>query len=137
MTHHAGEELTIFLDIGKVHLNHLEVFQHHIASNIVPLSDDAGVKPFGGETLGLFEEIATENDRAGGAVPNLVVHGRGGARNHHGRGVLDLHFVQEYTTILSNLNLTSTTDKHLQGAAGTEIGLEHALQASGGRHVHH
>lgn len=75
---------------------------------------------------------------------DLVVHGGGGTRNHHGGGVLDLHLVQEHVSVLGDLDLAGAAHQHLKGTAGPQVGLQHALQTSrrgdvdlqalGGRH---
>jgi hypothetical protein len=43
--------------------------------------------------------------------------------------VLDLHLVEENGTIFGKFNLTSTTNKHLDGSLWSKVSLEHFLES--------
>ena len=83
--------------------------------------------------------------REGGAGEGLrkgtlrtPLHGsRGGRVSDITSRVLDLHLVEEHAAVLGDLDLAGATHKHLEGATGAEVGLEHALKSTGGGHVHH
>lgn len=49
--------------------------------------------------------------------------------------MLDLHLVEENLTILGKLNLTGSTDEHLDSSLRSEVGLKDLLKTLGGLDV--
>uniref|UniRef100_A0A0A9DDV5 Uncharacterized protein n=1 Tax=Arundo donax TaxID=35708 RepID=A0A0A9DDV5_ARUDO len=86
--------------------------------------------------LRLLHKLADKKHSGGCAITTDVVLCHRSPRDHDCCRVLDLHFLQEGVPILGQLDVTSSTDKHLDGALGAEVSLEHVLEALGGVNVH-
>jgi len=96
------------------------------------VNDDTGVDTLAEVALGLAHELTDEEHIGRGAIADDVILGGGGAADHSGSGVLDLHLVEEDATVLSELDLASSTNEHLEGTLGTKVGLEDLLETLSG-----
>ena len=65
-----------------------------------PLDEHARMEAFVQVPLRLLEQLADDEHGGGGAVAGDVVLGDSGARDHHRRGVLDLHLLQQHVAVL-------------------------------------
>ena len=83
-------------------------------------------------SFGLSHEFSDEKNVGGSSISNDIVLGGGSSTNHSGGGVLDLHLVEEDGSILGELDLTSSTDEHLNSSLWPEVGLENLLQSLSG-----
>lgn len=101
-------------------------------SELHTVNEDTGVNSFAEVALSLTHELTDEEHVGGGTVTDDVVLGGGSTADHGSSRVLDLHLVEENSSVLGQLNLSSASDEHLNGALGTEVGLEDLLEALGG-----
>jgi hypothetical protein len=83
-------------------------------------------------SLSLSHELSDEEDTGGSSISNHIILSSGASTNHGGSRMLDLHLMEEDSTILGELNLTSSTDEHLDGSLWTEVGLEDLLETFSG-----
>lgn len=63
------------------------------------------------ESLRLFHHLSDEYNIGCGSISDNVILSRGGACDHAGGGMLDLHFVEQDVSVLGELDLTGSTDK--------------------------
>jgi hypothetical protein len=96
------------------------------------INEDSGVNTLAKVSLGLTHELSDEKHIGRGAVTNDVILSSCCTANHSGSGVLNLHLVEEDATIFGKFDLSSATYEHLESSLGTEVGLEHFLEALGG-----
>ena len=82
-------------------------------------------------SLGLSHDFTDEKDIGGGSITNHIVLGSGGSTNHCGGRMLNLHLMEKDGSVLGELNLTSSSDKHLDGSLWTEVSLEDFLKSLG------
>jgi len=101
-------------------------------SELHAVNEDTGVHSFAEVALSLTHKLADEEHVGGGTVTDNIVLGGGSTADHGGGRVLDLHLVEQNSAVLGQLNLASATDEHLDGALGTEVGLEDLLETLGG-----
>lgn len=80
-------------------------------------------------SLSLSHEFSDEKNTGGGSITDHIVLSGSASTNHGGSWVLDLHFMEEDGAILGQLNLTCTTDEHLNGTLWTQVGLEDLLKS--------
>jgi len=79
----------------------------------VALREDGGVDVLVEQVLGFREEFARDDDRRRGAVPDLVFLGLGDFDDHVGRGVLDVHLVQDGDAVVRDDDAARRVDEHL------------------------
>ena len=110
----------------------LKVLEGLVLGELDTINKDSGVDTVTNVALSLSHELTNEKDVGSGTITNHVVLSSGRTTNHCGSRVLNLHFVEKYSAILGQFNLTGTTDKHLDGTLGTEVGLQNLLETLGG-----
>mmetsp|Transcript_45383 Transcript_45383/g.150482 ORF Transcript_45383/g.150482 Transcript_45383/m.150482 type:complete len:216 (+) Transcript_45383:2210-2857(+) len=114
----------------------VDVLEQRRLRQLDPLAQQPRVHPVREVALCLLHHLADDEDGGGGAVAGDVVLRGGDARNHARGRVLDLHLVQQRVPVLGELDVARAADKHLERALGTEVALEHVLQAAGRVDVH-
>ena len=62
-------------------------------------------------SLGLSHELTDEKDVGGGSITNNIILSSGCTTDHSGGRVLDLHLVEEDSSVLGKLNLSGTANK--------------------------
>ncbi len=75
------------------------------------INDDSRVDSLTEVAFGLAHELSDEKHIGCGAVTDDVILGSGSSANHGSGRVLDLHLMEQNTTILGQLDLTGTTDE--------------------------
>jgi len=123
------EELTGDLLLDLELLEELEALG---LSELHTVNEDSGVNTFSEVTFSLSHDFSSEEDVGGGTISSDIILSGGGATDHRSSGVLDLHLVEEDSSVLGQLNLSSTADEHLDGTLGTEVGLEDFLESLSG-----
>lgn len=101
-------------------------------SELHTVDEDSRVNSFSKESLSLSHDFSSEENVGGGTISSDIILSGSGTTNHRGSGVLDLHLVEEDSSILGQFNLSSTTDEHLNGSLRSEVGLENLLESLGG-----
>jgi len=118
--------------LGLFDLELLEEAKSLSLSLFDTINDDSGMDALTEVALSLAHELSNEEHIGRGAIADDIILGSGSAADHGSSRVLNLHLVEEDATVLGQLDLTGTTDEHLKGALGTEVGLKHFLEALGG-----
>mmetsp|Transcript_4838 Transcript_4838/g.12157 ORF Transcript_4838/g.12157 Transcript_4838/m.12157 type:complete len:574 (-) Transcript_4838:48-1769(-) len=138
----APQEVAIVLDPpagvvgGAIDLELVEELDRGVARDVESLGDDARMQALGGVPLGLFEELAAEEDRGGRSVSRYLVLSSRRPRDQRGSGMLDLHLVKQNVAVLRQFDLAGPSHEHLERAAGAEVGFEHVLKAGCRRDVY-
>jgi len=101
-------------------------------SELDSVNKDSGVDSFSEVAFSLSHEFSSEEDVGGGSISSDIILSSGGATDHRSSGVLDLHLVEEDSSILGQFNLSSTANKHLDGTLRSKVGLEDFLESLGG-----
>lgn len=100
-------------------LEGVQEFECLFSGEFEAFGDDPGMDLLLDESLGLLHEFADEQNVGGGAVACDVVLCGGGAGDHAGGGVLDLHFVEEDAAVLGEFDLSGAADEPEVGDGGT------------------
>ena len=79
----------------------------------VAIHDDRRVDLLLNQRLGLFQQLAREDDGARGAVPDLVVLGLGDLDEHLRGRVLDLDFLEDRDPVVRDRHVAEGVDEHL------------------------
>lgn len=61
---------------------------------------------------------------------------RGSSGDERGRGMLDLHLVEQHIAVFGDLDIARARHQHLHGPTWTQIGLEYILDALGRADIH-
>jgi hypothetical protein len=89
----------------------LKEFEALGLGNLVAINNNAGVDTFAEVSLSLAHELTNEEDVGSSSVTDDLILSGSSASNHSGSWVLDLHLVEEDSSVLSKFNLTGTTDE--------------------------
>jgi len=92
------------------------------------LNKDSWMDTVSDVSLGLSHDFTDEKNVGGGSISDHIILSGGCSTNHGGSGVLNLHLVEENCTILGKLDLTSSTDEHLNGTLWSKVGFEDFLE---------
>ena len=74
------------------------------------------------ERFGLFQKLAGDYHRRGGAVSNLIVLSLGHLDDHLGHRVLDVHLSEDGCAVIGDRSISAAIDEHLV----------HSLRSKGG-----
>ena len=94
-----------------VDLEFLKEFQSFFLGLLQTINDDSRVDSLTEVAFGLAHELSDEKHIGCGAITHDVILGSGSSADHGSGRVLDLHLVEQNTTILGQLDLTGTTDE--------------------------
>ena len=92
------------------------------------LNKDSWMDTISDVSLGLSHDFTDPKNVCGGSISDHIVLSSGCSTNHGGSGMLNLHLVEENGTILGKLDLSSTTDEHLNGTLWSEVGFKDFLE---------
>ena len=101
-------------------------------SELHTLNKDSWMNSITDVSLSLSHDLSDEKDTGGGSISNHIVLSSSASTNHSGGRMLNLHLVEEDSSIFGELNLTSSTDEHFDGSLWTEVGLEDLLETFSG-----
>mmetsp|Transcript_8872 Transcript_8872/g.13441 ORF Transcript_8872/g.13441 Transcript_8872/m.13441 type:complete len:426 (+) Transcript_8872:469-1746(+) len=119
-----------------LHLHAVDELEDRCLGEINPVAQKPRVHTVRQVALRLPHQLADDQDGRRRAVSSDVVLRRRDARDHHRRGVLDLHLVQQRVAILRQLDVPRSRNEHLQRPFGSQVGLEDVLQAARRVDVH-
>lgn len=88
------------------------------------------------ESLGLFHHFSDEEDVGGGSITNNIILSGSRSSNHLSSWVLDLHLMHKNGTILSQFDLSSSSDQHLQSSLWSQIALHDIHQSNSSMDIH-
>ena len=91
--------------------------------------DDSWVDTVGDVSLSLSHDFTDEEDVGCGTISYDIILSGGSSTNHCGSRMLNLHFSEQDSSIFGKFDLSSTSDKHLDGSLWSKICLENLLQA--------
>lgn len=117
-------------------LEALQKLKRFLPGKLIPFGDDTRMHLLLHESLRLLHHLSNQQHVGGGSVSDDVVLGGGRASDHACCWVLDLHLVKQDASVFGELDLSGTSDQHLKGTLGTEIGLHDFLQAHSRVDVH-
>ena len=83
-------------------------------------------------SLSLSHKLSDEKNICGGTITNHIILSGSRSTDHGSSGMLDLHLMEQDGSVLGELDLTSTTDKHLDGTLRSEVSLEDFLETLSG-----
>ena len=89
-----------------------------VGSQPETFADDGRMNILLYEVLAALEELASDDDGAGGAVVAVLLLGLGNLDNHLGRGVLDVHLLEDGSTVVGDYHIPHAVDQHLVHALG-------------------
>jgi hypothetical protein len=78
------------------------------------IDNNAGVDTFSEVSLSLSHELSSEEDVGGSTITSDVILSGSCTTDHSGSRVLDLHLVEEDSSVLGELDLTGTTNKPIK-----------------------
>jgi hypothetical protein len=110
------------------HLEAVEELEHLKLGLINTVGEHTWVNTLTNVALCLAHELSNEEHIRGGSISDNVVLSSGGTPNHSSGWMLDLHFVEQDATILSQFDLASTANKHLDGSFWSEVRLKDFLE---------
>jgi hypothetical protein len=93
------------------HFKSFKELQALSLTELEAINNNAGVDSFAKVALSLTHKFSNEEDVCGGAVSDDVVLGGSSATNHSGSRVLDLHFVEQDSSIFGELDLACTANE--------------------------
>jgi len=93
--------------------------------------EDSWMNSIADVSLGLTHQLSNEKNIGSGSITDHVILGGGSSANHSRSWVLDLHFVQQDCTILGELDLSSSTDEHLDSTLWTKVSFKNLLKTLG------
>mmetsp|Transcript_12506 Transcript_12506/g.31646 ORF Transcript_12506/g.31646 Transcript_12506/m.31646 type:complete len:388 (+) Transcript_12506:2521-3684(+) len=130
----AAELLPVVAVDGLLHL--LDVGERGLLRDLETFHEDPGVEALVQVLLGLLQQLADHQHGGGRAVAGDVVLRHRRPRDHDGSRVLNLHLSQQHVAVLGELDVSSASDKHLDGSSGTQVGLHHFEKSLRGVDVH-
>ena len=83
-------------------------------------------------SFSLPHELSNEKNIGGGSISDNIILSCGSSADHGSGWMLDLHLVEKHGSILGELDLTSSSNKHLDGSLWSKVALEHLLEPFGG-----
>jgi len=93
-----------------LHFKGVEELEHLKLGHINTVSEHTWVHTLADVALGLAHELSNEEHVRGGSISDDIVLGCGGTPNHSSGWMLDLHLMEQNTTILGQFDLTSATN---------------------------
>lgn len=116
-----------------------ELFQESksfVLSKFISVSDDSWVDTILVESLSLFHHFSDEENIGGSSITDDIILGGGRSGDHLGSWVLDLHLMHEDGSILSQFDLSSTSNKHLQCSLWSQITFHNIHQTDSSMDIH-
>ena len=104
--------VSIHHTLKTIRSTYIEDFEGDVFGLFKTLADDSGMKTLLDVSVGLFEEFADDEDVGGGAVARDVILRRGRPRDQGGRGMLNLHLVQQDVTVLGQFDVARARHQH-------------------------
>lgn len=114
------------------HFEFFQIFKTLNFGELHTINKDSGVNTVSDVPFSLSHTLTDEKDTGCGSITDNVILSSGGTSNHGGGRMLDLHLMEENGTVFGQLDLTSTTNKHLNGSLWSKVGFEHLLETFGG-----
>ena len=89
-----------------------------VGSQSEALADDGRMNILLHEVLATLEEFSSDDDSAGGAVVAVLLLGLGDLDDHLSSGVLDVHLLEDGSTVVGDYNISHAVDQHLVHSLG-------------------
>merc|ERR1719233_1743215 len=131
----VSQDVFLFIT-SQLNLHVVQNLQSFFLGLIKPFSDDPGVKTLGDLEVCLLQVLPYQQDSGGCSISSDVILSSGSPGNKTGCWMLDLHLMEQHITILGDLDITSSSNQHLHGSLGSQVGLENILDTLGTTNIH-
>mmetsp|Transcript_7154 Transcript_7154/g.13225 ORF Transcript_7154/g.13225 Transcript_7154/m.13225 type:complete len:237 (+) Transcript_7154:843-1553(+) len=137
----AGQQITV-LDhtfavgfVVKGCLNFVEILEGLFSGLFQSLYEDPWMDSLGNVSVRLSKQFSAQEHGGGGPIARDVVLSGGSPGNQNGRGMLDLHFLEEDHSVFGEFELPRSSHEELEGSTRAQIGLEDVQEADTGGHI--